>query len=97
MELPRGWSVLLTNNVVVVAYIARNNRSAARKIGESILKKLLVLGQFPRIGKVFPKLSREDVREIPVRPYRIIYHVQDNKRCVTILTVWHGARIEPKL
>ncbi|PYJ55097.1 MAG: hypothetical protein DME24_25410 [Verrucomicrobia bacterium] len=97
MELPRGWSVLLTNNVVVVAYIARNNRSAARKIGESILKKLLVLGQFPRMGKVFPKLAREDVREIPVRPYRIIYHVQDNKRCVTILTVWHGARIEPKL
>ena len=81
----------------VVAYIARNNPSAARKIGESILKKVLVLGQFPRIGKVFPKLAREDVREIPVGPYRIIYHVQDNKRCVTILTVWHGARKEPEL
>ena len=81
----------------VVAYIARNNPSAARKTGESILKKDLVLGRLPRIGKVFPEPAREDVSEIPVRPYRIIHHVQDNKHCVTILTVWHGARIEPKL
>src|SRR2546421_4551842 len=47
----------------VVAYIARNNPSAARKTGESILKKVLVLGRFPRIGKVFPELAREDVKE----------------------------------
>lgn len=80
-----------------VRYIAQHNPGAARKTGETILKKAGALGAFPRSGKVFRKLNRDDVREIPVPPYRIIYHVKDFERCVRILKVWHGARQEPKI
>ena len=80
-----------------VRHIAQDNPVAARNVGETILQKAGTLGTFPRLGKVFRKLNREDVREIPVPPYRIIYHVKDFERSVMILKIWHGARQEPEL
>ena len=80
-----------------VRFIAPHNPVAARKTGETILKKAGNLGAFPRLGKVFSKLNRDDVREIPVPPYRIFYHIKDAEHIVRILKVWHGARQEPKI
>jgi plasmid stabilization system protein ParE len=80
-----------------VRFIASYNSAAARKTGETILKKAGNLGAFPRLGKVFSKLNRDDVREIPVPPYRIFYHIKDAERTVRILKVWHGARQEPEI
>ena len=80
-----------------VSYIAQHNPDAARKTGETILQKAGTLGAFSQLGKVFRKLNRNDVREIPVPPYRIIYHVNDFERSVRILKVWHGARREPEI
>jgi plasmid stabilization system protein ParE len=78
-----------------VRHIAQHNAVAARKTGETILKKAGALGQFPEMGKIFRRLNRRDVREIPVPPYRIIYEIEDAAGCVRILKVWHGARREP--
>ena len=80
-----------------VEYITRHNPIAAKRTGDTILEKVRSLGRFPRIGKVFAKLDRDDIREIPVPPYRIIYLIQDSACSVTILTVWHGARQEPEI
>lgn len=80
-----------------VRYIAADNPVAAEKTGKTIFQKAEMLGSFPKMGKVFSKLGREDVREIPVPPYRIIYHVKDVERTVRILKIWHGAREEPKI
>jgi toxin ParE1/3/4 len=80
-----------------VRYVAQHNPDAARKTGEAILKKAGTLATFPQLGKVFRKLNRDDVREIPVPPYRIIYHVKDFERSVRVLKVWHGSRQEPDL
>ncbi len=81
----------------IVRRIAKNNPDAARKTGELLLQKAGLLSSFPQFGKVFKKLHREDVREISVPPYRIIYHVKAAQNCVQILTVWHGARREPDI
>lgn len=78
-----------------VRFIAANNPIAARKTGETVLLKVGLLGSFPRLGKVFSQLNRDDVREIPVPPYRVIYHVKDAERSVRIMKVWHGAREKP--
>jgi plasmid stabilization system protein ParE len=80
-----------------VRHIAQHNPSAARKTGNSILQKAGLLAKFPEMGKVFRKLNRNDVREISVPPYRIIYHIKDAEGCVQILKVWHGARREPEI
>jgi dihydrofolate reductase len=79
-----------------VRFIAKHDPVAAKKTGDAILRKAGLLGLFPRIGKVFADLGQEDVREFPVPPYRIFYHIKDAARCVRILKLWHGARAEPK-
>jgi toxin ParE1/3/4 len=79
-----------------IDYIAERNPDAARRLGEAMLKKAGLLASFPRLGGVFTKLGREDIRDVSVPPYRIIYRIIDAERLVFILTVWHGARQEPE-
>ena len=81
----------------IVNYISRVNPAAGRKTGQLILEKVKLLEAFPQAGKTLHNLKREDVREIPVPPYRIIYHVKDFEKIVRILKVWHGARREPEI
>jgi addiction module RelE/StbE family toxin len=76
----------------IVHYISQVNPAAGRKIGELMLEKIELLGAFPQLGKTLQNLKREEVREFPVPPYRIIYHVKDLEKSVRILKIWHGAR-----
>src|SRR5690349_14722993 len=79
----------------IVRFIAGDNSVAAQKAGTAILQKAALLASFPRIGRAYSKLNRDDVREFPFPPYRIFYHVKDSQRVVRILKIWHGARREP--
>jgi toxin ParE1/3/4 len=81
----------------IVRYIAQFDPDAARKTGLSIFQKVKLLGSFPQLGKIYRQLNREDVREIPVYPYRVIYLVKDSENSVRILKVWHGARRDPEI
>jgi plasmid stabilization system protein ParE len=65
-----------------VEHIARHNPIAAKRTGDTILEKVRPLSRFPRIGKVFAKLDRDDI--LPVPPYRIVYLIQDSAWIVTI-------------
>jgi len=78
-----------------VRFISGYNPVAARKTGEAILQKAGCLAVFPRFGRIYQKLHRNDVRETSVPPYRIFYQINDSERSVRILKIWHGARKEP--
>ena len=80
----------------IVYFIGEDNPSAARKMGENIFHKVSLLAQFPRLGKVYGELNRDDVREIPAPPFRIFYQIMDADKAISILAVWHGARQEPE-
>lgn len=86
----------LTDLEEITGFVAEVNPDAARKVGRDIFSRVTLISQFPRAGRVCPDVSREDVREIPSPPYRIIYQVLDDSKTISILTVWHGARTEPK-
>ena len=47
---------------------------------------------FPEHGREVPEYARPDVREVIVRPYRIVYRLVAADE-VHILTVHHGARL----
>ena len=81
----------------IVLNITHDSPDIALRWGEKIRQKPFVLAAHPRFGRIFAKLDRDDVREINVPPYRIIYFVEDASRTVWILTVWHGARQEPDI
>ena len=80
----------------IVGYIAADNPPAARKFGERILERIKQTAAFPRLGKIYPKLHRDDAREIPLPPYRIICHVKDSECRIRVLKLWHGSREEPQ-
>jgi toxin ParE1/3/4 len=80
-----------------VRFVARKNPEAALRLGMKLLEKPVVLESHPRFGRIFRKLNREDVRELIEAPYRIIYRIDDERRAIWIITVWHGARREPDI
>lgn len=79
----------------ICSYIARDDPQAAGRMGRGILDHVRILASFPFIGPTYPRGSRDSLREIVFRSYRIFYDVSESPRSVEILHVWHGAREEP--
>ena len=50
-----------------------------------------MLAQFPRSGRKVPEFDNEDIRELIVYSYRIIYQLQEHE--VVIAAVIHGKRV----
>ena len=74
-------------------YIAKDSRFYAKKVMYEILEDVNALEQFPQIGRVVPEIGDDNLREIIVGNYRVIYEVATST--VTIQTVLHGARAFP--
>ena len=49
--------------------------------------------QFPELGRVVPEFDRSDLRELIVRPYRLVYRLRGG--IIEIVTVFHAARMFP--
>lgn len=47
------------------------------------------LVRFPQMGRVVPEFSRDDVREVIIDNYRLVYVVRPN--AVRIVSLFHGA------
>jgi addiction module RelE/StbE family toxin len=97
-----GYRVIWTDEAIddlrrAVAFIAKDNPTAAVKLGEAIIQKSLLLAEHPRLGRVLRKLQRDSLREIPVSPYRLIYEVEDPASVIYVRVLWHGARQEPDI
>jgi toxin ParE1/3/4 len=80
-----------------VTFIAADNPSVAESFGLRLMSKVDVLANFPLIGRVVPEDNHENIREIVLRPYRIIYRVIPAQQVVAIARIWHGARGEPEV
>ena len=50
-----------------------------------------ILGRFPQAGRKVPEFDDENIRELVVYSYRIIYRLQENE--VLIVAVIHGKRV----
>ena len=75
------------------AYIARDAEEAADAFIDKLFTAAERLESFPYLGGVVEKWNREDLREILVGNYRLIYLVTAEE--VTVLTVMHAARRLP--
>jgi len=77
--------------VAAVAYIYRDNATAAVAFRNKAEKVLSRLRKFPQSGRALPEFPDLPFREITVNPYRFFYRVKG--RTVWIVAVWHGAQI----
>ena len=49
------------------------------------------------LGRMVPEENEETIREIILRPYRIIYKVLAEEQMIGIARIWHAARGEPDI
>ena len=72
-------------------YISRDSPAAARRWIERLRDRARKAAQTPSAGRVVPEIGRENVREVFLRGYRIVYCV--GRGGIEILTVFEGHRL----
>ena len=85
------WSNLAKTDLLSIHdFIARDSRHYAKKVIQDIREKTDVLDELPKVGKKVPELNDENVRELSLYSYRIIYEIKDQG--MFVLTVVHKRR-----
>lgn len=78
----------------IVLYVAPDRPEAAKRLGLALIEKTKVLGRFPLSGRVVPEFGDRLIRELILKPYRIVYRVDESSKVVGVARYWHGARGE---
>src|ERR1700752_303959 len=78
----------------IVLYVAPDRPGAAKRLGLALIEKTKMLGQFPLSGRVVPEFADPLIRELILKPYRIVYRVDESAKVVGVARYWHGARGE---
>ena len=56
-------------------YIARDSKRYAKRVSQDIREKAKTLTEFPQLGRVVSEIGEDNVREINMYSYRILYEV----------------------
>ncbi|WP_197492453.1 type II toxin-antitoxin system RelE/ParE family toxin [Methylomonas methanica] len=56
-------------------FIARDSKLYANRVTQDILSKVDVLATMPKLGRTVPEIGEENVREIGIYSYRILYEL----------------------
>lgn len=81
----------------IKGYIARDSEYYAINFTDRIISSVEQLALLPELGRNVPEADENNIREIIIRPYRIIYQIQADS--INIITIVHSARdlSNPKL
>jgi toxin ParE1/3/4 len=71
-------------------YISRDSKTYADNFISKIIQRVDQLETFPKSGRVVPEFNTEDLRELIIGNYRIVYRIQEG--FVGIARVHHSAR-----
>ena len=74
-------------------HIARDKPGAAARWVMRLTEKAEGVVELPLVGRRVPELGRDDVREVFLRTYRIIYFFTEDR--LEILTIFEGHRSFP--
>ena len=85
------WSVPAKNDLKQIHdYIAKDSKYYAQNVVQEIVAKTETLTDFPEIGRVVPEISDQNIRELIVYSYRLIYEISNTG--IEILAIIHGRR-----
>jgi toxin ParE1/3/4 len=90
-----SWSPRASRNLEESCdYIAQSSEQNARAFANEVREKVEQLIQHPRLGGRVSEYDRDDVRELLVQNYRIIYRLRGED--VEVVTIVRGARRLPR-
>ncbi|MBH8551375.1 type II toxin-antitoxin system RelE/ParE family toxin [Nostocaceae cyanobacterium CENA357] len=76
----------------IVRYIALTNPETAKTLGQRLLEKAKDLSQFPFKGQKVPEFDDPNIRQLILKPYRVVYRVEEQKKRISIARFWHSAQ-----
>jgi toxin ParE1/3/4 len=86
------WSPQARRDLIELGrYIGQDDPMAARQWIERLREHARAAAAVPLAGRMTPEFGREDIREVLVRTYRIIYRVRQGE--IQVLTVIEGHRL----
>ena len=87
------WTDIALNDVNDIAeFIANDSEKYSEIQAERFFKAVKVLEAFPESGKIVSEIMDENIRELSLGNYRIIYQLVSPK-IVAIITVHHRKRL----
>ena len=85
------WSQQAQDDLAAIrSYIARDSEHYAQLTIDRLVTAPDRLLTWPRSGRIVPEVGDENLRELIVGPYRIVYRVHPDR--LGVVTVFHGAR-----
>jgi len=92
------WTESANNDLKqIVSFIAIDDPDTAERFGLSIVGQVESLSMHPRIGRIVPEEQIEEIRELILSPYRIVYEIYEKEKVVYVVRVWHSARGRPQI
>ncbi|MCP3867566.1 MAG: type II toxin-antitoxin system RelE/ParE family toxin [Gammaproteobacteria bacterium] len=90
------WTQRAADDLIEIGrYIVQDDPAAARAWVERLRQRARQAAKMPRAGRVVPERQCQDIREVLLRSYRIVYRVID-KKAIEILAVFEGHRLFPE-
>lgn len=87
------WSNLALEDLRAIhEYVAQDSAVYAERLIDRIIERVDVLEKHPRIGRIVPEFSIENIRELIEGNYRIIYRIETEDK-VGIARIHHAARL----
>jgi plasmid stabilization system protein ParE len=77
----------------ILEFIRKDKRAAAEHFGNALLNHVDLLASFPHMGAPVARLP--GVRQFLHTPIRIYYPIDEDRRTVDIVHLWHGSRRLP--
>lgn len=85
------WSVPARNDLKQIHdYIAKDSKFYAQNVIQEIVAKTETLTELPEIGRIVPETSDQNIRELIVYSYRLIYEI--SVAGIEILAIIHERR-----
>tara|TARA_R110000868_G_scaffold345959_1_gene607010 strand:- start:606 stop:893 length:288 start_codon:yes stop_codon:yes gene_type:complete len=78
----------------IFEYIASDSELYAYRLVNQIINRAESLSEFPKKGQQVPEYQRKDIRQIIVKPYRVVYFLKD--QAVEILSIIHSLQLMPE-
>lgn len=86
------WTPQALDDIEAISnFIARDSTYYAGIFTVEVFEAVENLDLFPESGRIVPELNRNEIGEVILGNYRIIYRVKE--KIVEILTVYHSARL----
>ena len=83
------WSPRARADLLAIAeFIAADDPAAAERWVRKLVGAMEMVASTPRAARMVPELRRDDLREVLVRTYRIVFRVAEST--IEVVTVFEG-------